>query len=201
MKTFYISDCHFGHGNVIKFDGRAFETVEEMEETMIENWNSVVDKEDKVYILGDFCWSKDEAEWIRILDRLNGSQKFLVKGNHDLTNMSPTLKNKFAAIYNYVEIKDNGRRVICCHYPMPFYRSNYNKNIYHLYGHVHVTLENDLLKEIKELIREKDNRGNSTNNCQFYNVGCMMPYMNYTPRTLDEIIEGAKIYEVKCINA
>ena len=57
-----------------------------MEDRMVKNWNSVVSKNDTVYILGDFCWSKDDEEWIRILDRLTGN-KVLIKGNHDKKNM------------------------------------------------------------------------------------------------------------------
>ena len=91
---------------------------------------------------------------------------------------------------HYKEIKDNGRRVIMCHYPMPFYRSDYNSNVYMLYGHVHTTIEYDFMEYIKDMIKEKDLRGDSTNKCQLYNVGCMMPWMKYFPRTLDEIIDG-----------
>ena len=116
--------------------------------------------------------------------------KVLIKGTHDLKNFSSSLKRKFMDIKDYKEISDNGRRVIMCHYPMPFYRSNYNSNIYHLYGHLHTTLEEDLMQDIKKLINEKDDRGNSKNSMHFVNVGCMMPWMDYTPRALDEIIKA-----------
>jgi calcineurin-like phosphoesterase family protein len=159
-----------------------------MENKIIENWNNIVTNQDTVYILGDFSWEKEDG-WFRVLNKLNG-MKVLIKGNHDLKNFSSSLKRKFLDIKDYKEISDNGRKVIMCHYPMPFYRSNYNFNIYHLYGHLHVTLEEDLMQDIKKLINEKDNRGNSKNNMHFVNVGCMMPWMNYTPRTLDEIIKS-----------
>ena len=61
----YISDLHFGHKNVIRFDGRPFNSTEEMEDKLVENWNRVVRRNDTTYILGDFCWGK-EPEWIRI---------------------------------------------------------------------------------------------------------------------------------------
>ncbi len=185
---FYISDLHFGHENVIKFDGRPFDTVEEMDAALIENWNSVVDKSDEVYVLGDFCWSTDRKKWSDLIDKLNGSIH-LIKGNHDVKKMPKETKLKFASITDYKEINDNGRRVIMSHYPIPFYRSDYNENIYHLYGHVHVTLENDLMEDIKQLIKSKDDRGKGTHKLQMYNVGCMMPWMYYRPRTLDEIIK------------
>lgn len=52
---YYISDMHLGHKNVLKFDSRPFESVEEMNETLIANWNVKVTDEDDVWILGDFC--------------------------------------------------------------------------------------------------------------------------------------------------
>ena len=62
----YISDLHLGNANVIKFDNRPFESLEEMHKTIITNWNRVVNQNDTVYILGDFCW-ETEAGWERYL--------------------------------------------------------------------------------------------------------------------------------------
>lgn len=189
-KNLYISDTHFGHANILKFDNRPFRDADEMQEIMIENWNQKVDKNDSIYILGDFCWGKD-PEWKSILDRLNGS-KFLIKGNHDGLNMSSSLKSKFAWIGDYKEVTDFGFRVIMSHYPMLFYKHNYDPNYYMLHGHVHKTLENDLLLETIKHIKHKDYRGAIRNQCQIINVGCMMPYMDYTPRTIQEIIQGSR---------
>lgn len=185
-KIFYIADYHFGHANVIKFDKRPFDSIDEMDRKMIENWNAVVSQDDTVYILGDFCWDTEDR-WIEILNQLNG-KKMLIRGNHDLKIMSQQLRNKFQDIKDYKEVKDNGKRVLLSHYPMPFYRGAYNSDIVHLYGHIHVTIENDFMEHIREYVNENDNRGNSKHKCQFYNVGAMMPWMNYTPRTLDEIL-------------
>lgn len=82
---FLISDTHFGHSNILTFtdnDGkrlREFDTVEEMDELMVERWNSVVRPQDKVYHLGDVVMHKRA---LPILARLNG-EKVLIKGNHD----------------------------------------------------------------------------------------------------------------------
>jgi len=82
-----ISDTHFGHENILKFkdkDGqpvRDFESVEEMNETMVDRWNSVVKQGDKVYHLGDvFFGSKDNFK--TLWPRLNGHKRLIV-GNHD----------------------------------------------------------------------------------------------------------------------
>ena len=184
-KIFYISDLHIGHENVIKFDNRPFENVEEMESILIKKWNETVTNEDTVYILGDFCWLKED-DWIRILDMLNGS-KVLIRGNHDLKEMSSKLKKRFADVKDYKEIKDNCRRVIMCHYPIPFYKADYADNVYMLYGHLHSTIEESFMQDIKKMILERDNRGGSANKCHFYN--CWLGYYDYKPVTLDQIIE------------
>ena len=83
--TFFTSDTHFNHANIIKFCNRPFKDVEQMNEVMIANWNSVIGKDDTVFHLGDFCLG-GAAEWTKILDRLNG-KIYLIMGNHDLKNI------------------------------------------------------------------------------------------------------------------
>lgn len=184
MSNFYIADTHFGHANVLRFDGRPFESVAHMEEELVRRWNSVVKKQDTVYVLGDFCWSK-EPEWLRILERLKG-HIVLIRGNHDLKKMSAELKNQFADIKDYKEVHDNGRTVIMSHYPHLLYRAAYREDVYMLCGHVHTTRENELLEKWRSEMRTDHKDG--LNRGQIINVGCMMPYMDYTPRTLDELV-------------
>ena len=186
--NYYISDLHFDHDNILAFDGRPWATVEEMESELIRRWNSVVGKGDYVYILGDFCWGKQD-DWIRILNRLNGN-KVLIRGNHDI-KVSGELRKMFADVKDYKEVKDNGRNVILCHYPIPLYRHSCDPNCYMLCGHVHSTKENGFLVMWKQHLRYS--RRTESDNCgQIHNVGAMMPWMDYTPRTLDEILEGDK---------
>ena len=84
-----ISDTHFDHANILNFTDkvgkptRNFADVEEMNETMIANWNSVVKPGDKVYHLGDVLFGNRKQEWMaKNFPRLNG-QKRLIVGNHD----------------------------------------------------------------------------------------------------------------------
>ena len=59
-KDFFIADTHFGGENIRRYENRPFETAEEMDEKLIENWNRVVSEEDTVYVLGDFSEYNDE---------------------------------------------------------------------------------------------------------------------------------------------
>lgn len=76
-----ISDPHFGHDNIRMFENRPFASVKEMDESLIKEWNSVVKKDDKIFVLGDFSFHNKEKTKA-IISRLNG-RKFLVMGNHD----------------------------------------------------------------------------------------------------------------------
>jgi calcineurin-like phosphoesterase family protein len=193
--NFYIADCHFGHKNILHFDNRPFADLEQMEEVMVMLWNASVRKGDCVYILGDFCWGKAD-EWLRLVKQLNG-QKVLIEGNHDLGQYPAELKNQFADIAPFKEIVDNGRdnsgrKVLLSHYPQMFYKHANNPKYYMLCGHVHTTAENDLLEKWTKELRDAYRSGFGTHaaNCgQIYNVGCMLPWMQYCPRTLDEIIK------------
>ena len=78
INTFFISDTHFGHTNIIKYCDRPFSSVGEMNKTLIYNWNKVVKDIDIVYFLGDFCFG-DPNDY---LPYLNGII-IPFKGNHD----------------------------------------------------------------------------------------------------------------------
>ena len=186
--NYYIADLHINHNNVIKFDNRPFSSVIEMNDTILHNWNSVVSKNDTVYIIGDFIWDKESA-WEEIIKSFNG-HKVLIRGNHDPKQFSYKVKNLFDDIKDYKEISDNGRTVIMCHYPIPFCKKTYDENTYMLYGHVHTTREYDFMNDFRNIILNSRIKPNDARG-QFINVGCMLPYMNYTPKTLDQLIETA----------
>lgn len=78
MSIFLTSDTHFGHANILKHCDRPFQNVEEMNETLITNWNNVVSDNDIVYHLGDFSF----RGYTRFKNRLSG-EIILIKGNHD----------------------------------------------------------------------------------------------------------------------
>ena len=77
----FISDTHFQHKNILKFSPGPFSSVEERDEVMIENWNSVVKNGDYVYHLGDVFFGSKET-FPSLWKRLNGSKRLII-GNHD----------------------------------------------------------------------------------------------------------------------
>lgn len=191
MASYFIADTHFGHKSILNFDHRPFCSLEEMEEVMVMNWNAAVCQNDTVYILGDFCWGKQD-EWLRLLKRLRG-KKVLIRGNHDLKQYPPELAAHFVGIYDYHVVAENGRKIVLCHYPILLYENSGDPRRFMLCGHVHTTVENAHLERwTTELRRTAATRSGPTdfaNLGQIYNVGAMMPWMNYTPRTLDEILK------------
>lgn len=140
-KIYLTSDCHFNHLNIIKY-GRPFSDIEEMNETIISNWNNTVDEEDTVYVLGDFFMGKlDDIE--PILSRLKGHIK-LVRGNHD-TNARLEKYQELGVEYlgtNYF-FTYKGKVFILNHFPLAdeiFYDAIINRDrtdIVFCYGHVH----------------------------------------------------------------
>lgn len=184
QKIFFTSDLHFGHENVIRFDNRPFDTVEEMDEEMIKHWNAKVGKGDIVYVLGDFIWKAATNEAVSIIRRLNG-QIILIKGNHDRFLHNAAAKKALAGIKDYDDIcviLEDGttRRCILSHYFIPFYNGHRYQAI-HLHGHSRLT------EEAAEEVRISTELNEKGYDLKIYNVGCM--YWNYTPVTLDEILE------------
>ena len=103
-KRFLISDTHFYHDKIILYENRPFTNVEEMNEGLIENWNSTVSKKDTVFFLGDFCFGGVEKS-TEIFKRLKGNI-IMVQGNHDSGSVDKWLKVGFKEVYKYPIIVD-----------------------------------------------------------------------------------------------
>lgn len=132
---FYTSDLHLFHKNIIKYENRPFQSVEEMNQTIIDNWNQRVRDKDEIYILGDFAFCKGESA-NEVLSQLNG-KKHLIVGNHDSFLRDRQFDaSKFEWIRHYAEVKDSGYRVVLFHYPIAVWDCQHHGAV-HLYGHVH----------------------------------------------------------------
>lgn len=138
-KIWFTADTHFYHYNIIKYENRPFGSVEEMNETIINNWNELVDpEEDTVYHLGDISLGSNKKT-DEILWRLNGNIR-LIQGNHD--KLSSVLKERFDWIKDYYKLKVQGHKIILCHYPIYSWDSKHHGSI-HLHGHTHTDSHSD----------------------------------------------------------
>ena len=174
-----ISDTHFGHENILRFKdkdgsyfrGEKFSSVKEMNECMIDNWNSVVKPGDRVYHLGDvFFGSKEDFK--ALWPKLNGSKRLIV-GNHDdikflssggffkklsMWRMFP----EFNCVLTHVPIHESSLRVW----------GDYGDEGLNIHGHIH-------------------QNPSPTNNHMCVSV----EQINYTPVNLEEISSAKRDYQ------
>lgn len=151
MKTFLTSDTHYFHKNVLIYSKRPYSSLEEMHESLINNWNEAVSAKDLVYHLGDFFISNKIEEIESILSRLNGTIR-LIQGNHDKgwlkkINRIPSAK-KIEWVKPYHEIKvtefDDIRKVCLMHYPLRSWNQSHHGSC-SFHGHCHSSLDNENL--------------------------------------------------------
>lgn len=129
---FLTSDLHFGHYNSIPFTNRPWKTVEEMDEGLINNWNSVVSSRDSVYVLGDFSFHRNQNENLSIFNRLNGN-KYLIAGNHD---SKPIRNLPWGWVKETYGLKYNNIYSWLSHYPHMSWNRSYHGS-YSFFGHQH----------------------------------------------------------------
>ena len=167
--NFFISDLHFGHNNILILDRRPFFLIKDHDNYIINKWNNAVGKDDDVYVLGDISWH-DPMETLKIFYKLNG-HIHLIKGDHDLKTLKTPEKDK---------------KIVLSHYPIPCF-NGHRYGCIHFYGHVHNGIEWNFMESIRMLMNHTYQIP-----CEMYNVGAMLPYMGYTPRTMEEIVQGDK---------
>lgn len=132
--NYYTSDLHFGHQKIISLCNRPFDTVEEMNQTIINNINSRCKDSDMLYILGDigFC-----GNYVVDLVRQINCKKILIVGNHDHKQIiHRSFRSCFEDIKEYAYVRDGEYKIYCAHYPHAEWDGWY-KNWYHFFGHVH----------------------------------------------------------------
>ena len=194
--NYFIGDLHLFNrnqtGEGVNYDGRPFATVAEMNQYIIEHWNAKITNGDTVYILGDMAIRGRNEALIALVAQLKG-QKILFRGNHD--DLSDYRYQKlFADITDYREISESfdGQSYKLClmHYPILMWNGQHRGSIL-LYAHTHNTVEETFFQKcVKELNENKKLNVQQGKSIRAINVGCMMPYMNYEPRTLKEILSA-----------
>jgi len=146
---FFGSDYHLDHKNIIKYCDRPYGSVNEMNEEIIRNNNSIVGVNDNLYIPGDmfFC---NATKAVNFLKRMNG-KKHLILGNHDsvIRKNRALFEEHFEFIGDYLEIRiddpsaTQGRQLICLsHYAFKVWNGSHRSS-WQLYGHSHGSLPDD----------------------------------------------------------
>jgi calcineurin-like phosphoesterase family protein len=139
-KIYFTSDGHANHENIIKFCKRPFENMQEMNQELIRRWNEQVPKDGIVFHLGDFSWGGYNA-WKDFREQLNGDI-ILIKGNHDIKNLTPQAVGLFKHVTQQVRIEIEGRKIWLNHFPFLCYSGTYrdfNGLEYSLFGHVYLS--------------------------------------------------------------
>ena len=170
---YFTADLHFGHKSILSLCNRPFDSLEEMDEALIRNWNKKVKRNDTVYVVGDFAWKKETVD--RYLQALNG-KKILVIGNHDKWTVDDTIGSGFSEKIKYEEVSLNGHPVTLCHYPMVEWKNSRKEGSsrlgYLIYGHIH----NNIKPEYRQLFLHENalNAGVDIN--------------GFTPVSFDELV-------------
>lgn len=165
--TFFISDTHFSHLNVISYENRPFNSIEEMNSVIIHNWNSIVTPEDTVFFLGDFALGdidKEEA-YQSLSSQLNGHIIF-IKGNHDRSYK--TLSKYFDTVDNEYKFNYKNYNFILSHYPL--LANKIPKDYINIHGHIHS-------HELDSMIFDPSTH-----------INVSSEVLNYTPICVDDIV-------------
>lgn len=161
----FISDTHFGHENILKYDNRPFASIEEHDEVLMNNINSVLEPGDTLYHLGDVAWNQKAYEWF--FENLKAEINVqLIRGNHDNRGSLPWFVPKDVA-----ELKNQDHKLFLSHYPHLSWPNRFHGSI-HLFGHVHGNL--------KGVGRSMDVSANM---------------INYTPISIVDVIEKLSLVE------
>ena len=131
--TYFTSDQHLGHANIIRLCNRPFASLEEMNETLISRWNAKVGDSDRVFVIGDLFFRAENPE--AMLKRLRG-RKTLILGNHDTSWTGKVdLSRHFEGVHTMLEASDGAHAITMCHYPMMTF--NHCMRAFMIHGHIH----------------------------------------------------------------
>ena len=135
MSELYVTgDTHFHHSRMATHY-RPYESVEQMNEQMVEAWNDLIRPTDVVWHVGDFSFGS--AEKVKeVYARLHG-EKHLIVGNHDSNAVK---RLGWASVHDLHKLKAEGKRYWLCHYPLLTW-PNAHKGTWHLHGHSHGNLQ------------------------------------------------------------
>ena len=132
VRVWLSGDFHDGHYNIINYCNRPFKDVHEMRETILNNFNSVVESDDIVFFLGDIGMNEQIAD--EILGKMNGKIHFIL-GNHDKSCMQ-AIKKHSETVSDLIDAEIDGQPITMCHYAMRvWHKSHFDAP--QIYAHSH----------------------------------------------------------------
>ena len=162
MTIYFTSDTHYFHKNILQYCNRPWSTVEEMNQALIDNYNSRVMPDDDVYHLGDFTLTRKQELIVPVLAKLNG-RIHLIKGNHDkwtrdidgLNAAINQINNDFStrkivSVRDYYEFHHDGLHFVLSHFPMMVWHNSQNGSV-QLHGHSHGSLNYLNTNEVRRM--------------------------------------------------
>lgn len=142
VQTYFNSDIHHSHKNIVKFTNRGTETtIENHDDWLVNLWNKQVKPNDIVYSLGDLSFASKYDDLAKFVSKLNGNIN-LIKGNHDKTEFLNRLKadGLINNWWDYKEIKIGDHPIVLFHYPITsWHKQGYGS--WHCFGHSHGNLQ------------------------------------------------------------
>ena len=150
------SDPHYNHKNICRsvtnwrtqdgdvptYNTRDFQSIDQMNNALVNNINSKVGQDDTLIMLGDIAFGGFESIG-KFLDRLVCKNIHLVLGNHDhhIRNNRENIQEFFISVSDYLQVRINDQDFVLSHYPFASW-NGLNKGVIHLHGHVHLSNQN-----------------------------------------------------------
>ncbi|MBQ7319911.1 MAG: metallophosphoesterase family protein [Clostridia bacterium] len=185
--VYFTADLHLGHAAILKYCHRPFASVQEMDRTLIENWNRCVRDGDTVYVLGDMIWPKKKAP--EYLAALKGNI-ILLRGNHDVSWLKQTPCEGWPTqIQEYAKIRIAGRGVTLCHYPLLEWEDSRpqfsTKPGYLIHGHIH----NNVLPEYTVILK------------QYHALNAGVDVNGFMPVTFEQLQENNEKFKLSVLQS
>lgn len=146
-KLWFMSDLHYNHENVIKFNRRPFENVKEMNWHIEQELINKVGPGDILFDMGDLFWKTDETTMKNVISLASPKEWYKILGNHDNYNVyrKSYIGTLFTLLSDILEINvdHEGRnyRLTLCHYPMISWNGKARGTLM-IHGHCHGNIDN-----------------------------------------------------------
>ena len=180
---YFTADHHFGHKKISEYSKRPFTSVEEMDEVLIKNWNTIIKPEDTVYHLGDFTLGSSEV-FLKYRQRLFGDIYFVL-GGHDTRWAKGIFLESVKFLPQLITQKIDKFEITLCHYPLLTWDKSHYGSL-HLHGHCHGSIGK---------VGQAGNTEKIPNEHNGYRVDVGVDCWDYFPTTLEQIFARIAKYK------